>query len=119
MMVLKNKTSRVIVFKVQGCGTLRLFPGMNSVDVENFGPYIENNAAAQGFMDSDIDIMDAEAISPEDQAKADAAMEKNDLLNKSGLAMGVVSRKLNKSEDTVKKQADQIKELQLALIDMH
>jgi hypothetical protein len=116
MIVIKNKKEKVIVLKALGNPDLRLFPGHNNVDVENWEelkPYVSSKAAKgllngytrviPGFqgeppqkkkIDSALEVVGLENLDSEEKTEAAAAQEKNDILNKSAL--------------TIKKQNEQI-----------
>lgn len=110
MFIINNKTAHVIVLKAMGLPNLRIFPGHNSVKEKDLEAYTDGNAAAKSQLENNITRVDDSGITHEMRIEAEAAKEKNEMLNKSAVALKAANKKIDKSEKVITDQAKQLDE---------
>ncbi len=117
MLVVKNKRKKVKVLKAMGKPALRLMPGLNNVDEKDLDDYSKGNPAAKAIIKKDLRII-SDKLSQQERQEAKAAQEKNDLLNKSGLAIKKVQEALLKKEQESKDDKAKIADLEKSNADL-
>ena len=68
-MVIRNKDTRVIVLKAKDMPKLRLFPGYNNIDKDNYKNYFENNEAAQAHLRENLSIVPSKDLTADEKAQ--------------------------------------------------
>jgi hypothetical protein len=135
MITIKNLEKRVIVLKAWGCSDLRLSPGLNNVNLKNvkdLKPYISSKAARgliEGYVRMEpqtgkglsrlkavkvppsLEILGIEKLESDEWKEAEAAREKNDLLNKTALIIRQSESKIWEGDEKTQNQQKQIDEL--------
>lgn len=108
MLIINNKSTCVIVLKAMSLPNLRLFPGHNSVEEKDFAGYVDNNPAAKALVEENLGVVDSDGVTHEMRIEAEAAKEKNEMLNKSAKALKAAENKIDKSDKTIIRQLKQL-----------
>lgn len=114
-MIVINKLKKVIVFKAHGKSPLRLLPGPNEVNDDDFPVYVNQGKASLARAKSDLDVVDYKVLTSEEREQAKIAKARNDELNKANKLIKVQEKKLDKSNSQVNELNEKIAELQKRL----
>ena len=118
-MVILNKEKKVIVFKALGLPPLRLFPGHNEVDKDDFSKYIKNTAA-KSYLDTSLFMVDASGLTSAEKTQMQIAKERNDELNKANKLIKTQIKEIASKDKDLKassKEIDSLKEQNAELLE--
>ena len=100
------------MLKALNSSDLRLFPGQNSIDVktaEELKPYFKSKAA-KSLLKDHLTIGLFDELDADEKVEAEAAREKNDMLNRSGLTIKKQEQEILAKDEQLEEQAKKIEE---------
>lgn len=110
-MIVHSKAKQVIVLKAIGLPSLRIFPGHNEVNREEFPRYFENNQAALAQRKENFSLVENTGELSDDQKKlAKIAKEKNTELNKAQKIVKKSKKQLAEKDGVIANQSEMINE---------
>jgi len=118
MVTLESREKRVIILVDDTGLDLRLFPGHNNVDVEDMDEF------ADKYLGNKVNVaLVKEFVRPIDKSlakwdAAEAAREKNDIMNKSAVLLMKAEENLMNKEKENQSLADVVKQLQKEMEDL-
>jgi len=116
--IIKNEALSVIALKAIAMPTLRLMPGYNTVEKKDLERYFDGNPAAKGQQKMYLSVVDGGELSSEDKAKADAAKEKNDKLNKAQKLIAKQNKAIKEHTKNDSKKDKKIADLETEIKEM-